>query len=121
MKELVDPSAIASPQAMLSPILAAGLPSINVLLAPEDGDLVEPECVVIPQVCEACWHALSTTDALIPLKNVLATGVWTKAVGAKHPCPVLISPSLLTAGIIGYIPHKFVKRFYQKSNRWLLS
>jgi hypothetical protein len=54
MKELVDPSAIASPQAILSPIRAAGLPSINVLLAPEDGDLVEPECVVIPQVCEAC-------------------------------------------------------------------
>jgi hypothetical protein len=43
IKELGDPSPIASPHAILSPILAASLPSIKVLLAPEEGDLVEPE------------------------------------------------------------------------------
>jgi hypothetical protein len=72
---LGDPSAIASPHAILSPILAAILPSINVLLAPEDGDRVEPECVTIPHECGACWHPLSTTEAKIPLKKVFVTGV----------------------------------------------
>jgi hypothetical protein len=42
IKELEDPSAQVSPQAILSPILAAGFPSIKVLEAPEEGDLVEP-------------------------------------------------------------------------------
>jgi hypothetical protein len=40
IKEFVEPSAIASPQVILSPILAASLPSIKVLLAPADGALV---------------------------------------------------------------------------------
>jgi hypothetical protein len=42
IKEFEDPSAQVSPQAILSPILAAGLPSIKVLLAPADGALVAP-------------------------------------------------------------------------------
>jgi hypothetical protein len=42
MKELELPSAIASPQAMLSPIRAAGFPSIKVLEAPLEGERVEP-------------------------------------------------------------------------------
>jgi hypothetical protein len=75
IKELGDPSAIASPHTILSPILAANLPSIKVLLAPEDGDLVEPECVVIPQEWAACWHAVLTTEASLPLKKVFVTGV----------------------------------------------
>jgi hypothetical protein len=99
IKEFVDPSAIASPHAILSPIRAASLPSIYVLLAPEEGDLVVPECVVIPHVWGAYWQPLSTTEANLPLKKVLATGVDVRAVGGKHPCPVLISPILLTAGI----------------------
>jgi predicted RNase H-like HicB family nuclease len=99
IKEFVEPSAIASPQAILSPILAAGLPSMNVLLAPEEGALVEPAWVVFPQVCGAWTQAESTTEAKIPLKNVLVTGVETRGVGGKQSCPVLISPNLLTAGI----------------------
>jgi hypothetical protein len=99
IKEFVEPSAIASPQVILSPILAAGLPSIKVLLAPEEGALVAPAWVTRPQECGACTHAGSTTEANLPLKNVLVTGVETRAVGGKHPCPVLMSFNLLTAGI----------------------
>jgi hypothetical protein len=39
----------------------------------------------------------------IPLKNVFDIGLWTIDVGGKHPCPVDISPTLLTAGM--GVPH----------------
>jgi hypothetical protein len=49
MKVLGLPSAIASPQAILSPILAAGLPSMKVLDAPLEGERVDPAWQVGPQ------------------------------------------------------------------------